>query len=384
MEIVEWFKGLWKTDKANEITLLANYASSAHNKAYLKTLAVSACIKLISRSIARCEFLNIDKGKELRNANYYKLNIEPNPNQSAGKFWQEVLTRLILNNKCLVIQNSGSYYIAEDYDIKSKGLSERSYESVTVNGKKLNRVFREKEVFHFELYGDSIKQELDSLYKTYGEMIGSVERLMLAQGKRKYVLNIPTSYPKTKDASDRLESLFTKHFKNFFDNDKDTVLPLTNELKVEDVSAKNADSKAGIANIGELTDMTFKYTAIAFGVPPKLLMGDVADTDEAVNNLITFSINPIAEILTDEINRKLYGKARYLEKTYIKLDTSKIKYVDITKVAGSLDVLTRIGAYSINDSLRLLGKEELDEDWAKKRYITKNYETAERRMADEV
>ena len=45
-----------------------------------------------------------------------------------------------------------------------------------------------------------------------------------------------------------------------------------------------------------------------FPIPPQLLKGNVADTEKAFNNFLTFCINPIAELLTDEINRKLYGK----------------------------------------------------------------------------
>ena len=83
--------------------------------------------------------------------------------------------------------------------------------------------------------------------------------------------------------------------------------------------------------------------------------------------------NPIAELLTDEINRKLYGKENYLEKTYIKLDTTGIKAVDITDIAGSLDILLRVGAYTVNDCLKTLGLEEIHEDIGSQRWMTKNY-----------
>jgi HK97 family phage portal protein len=105
----------------------------------------------------------------------------------------------------------------------------------------------------------------------------------------------------------------------------------------------------------------------------------VADSGDAFNNFITYCINPLAELIEDEINRKLYGKKAYLKNTYLKVDTTNIKAVDITNVANALDVLTRIGAYSIDDSLKKLGMEPLNTEWSKARWMTKNYQRVEKR-----
>ncbi len=78
--------------------------------------------------------------------------------------------------------------------------------------------------------------------------------------------------------------------------------------------------------------------------------------------------------MADEINRKLYKKKAYLERTYLKIDTTRIKNVNIKDVAGSLDILLRIGSYSIDDCLKILGMEPLETEWSKTRWMTKNYE----------
>lgn len=69
----------------------------------------------------------------------------------------------------------------------------------------------------------------------------------------------------------------------------------------------------------------------------------------------------------------MYKKDNYTSRTYVKCDTSNIKVVDLKDIANSLDILTRIGAHSVNDSLRALGRETIDEDWANARWMTKNY-----------
>ncbi|MED1539452.1 phage portal protein, partial [Bacillus pseudomycoides] len=54
---------------------------------------------------------------------------------------------------------------------------------------------------------------------------------------------------------------------------------------------------------------------------------------------------------------------------------------DITQLASACDVFFRIGANSINDILRMLGREPINEEWANKRYVTKNYESVENAAA---
>ena len=126
----------------------------------------------------------------------------------------------------------------------------------------------------------------------------------------------------------------------------------------------------------------FDFIAISYGIPPSLLKGDTVDTKDAVNNFLTFCINPMAKLITDEINRKMYGYKLYNERTYARLDTSNIKAVDFRDVANSIDLLTRNGALTIDDILRILGKEPIGGDIGSMRFITKNYELLDRVLED--
>ena len=57
----------------------------------------------------------------------------------------------------------------------------------------------------------------------------------------------------------------------------------------------------------------------------------------------------------------------------MKIDISKAEYVNILDSTNSLDILKRNG-FTHNELMRALGEEQIDEAWANKRYITKNYE----------
>ena len=71
----------------------------------------------------------------------------------------------------------------------------------------------------------------------------------------------------------------------------------------------------------------------------------------------------------------MYGKDLYLKRTYTKIDTQRIKDVDIKSLSSAADLLFRIGVNSINDNKKLLGKEPIVEKWADEHYVTKNYQS---------
>ena len=121
-------------------------------------------------------------------------------------------------------------------------------------------------------------------------------------------------------------------------------------------------------------DDILNICADALNIPRGLLKGDVADIEAITDNFITFGINPIASIIEDEGNRKLYGKKAILEGSKLKVKTNKIKVYDPTKLATSAEALYRIGAINANWVRDMLREEEIREEWANMYMITKNYQ----------
>ena len=301
--------------------------------------------------------------------------MEPNQNKSANKFWRDVIYKLVYDNECLVVMVNDMFYIAESFDKREFALKENIYTNVVINDYELNEFFIESNVLHFELHNQKMKTLIDGLYASYGKLISASSKHNLRKRAKRGILNIPGSFGQTEEQQNELQDLLTNRFKKYFEAEGGAVLPLTNDLTYEEAKEQitNNPSQEG-RDIRAFIDDVFDFVALAFQIPPQLLKGDVADTEKAVNNFLTFCINPLADLLTDEINRKYYGKKAYLERTYVKLDTSRVKHVDLEKIANALDILVRIGTNTINDNLRILGREEIDEDWANERFFTKNYE----------
>lgn len=382
MSVVDWIGSMFGRGERGCLTEV--YEHNAMNKVYYRQLAIQTSINLIANTLSKAEFQTFVKGKEVIEGNYYLFNIEPNPNKSASEFWGDVVHRLVYDNECLVVQQNEKLYVADSYDMEKFAFKPNVYKNVCIENYEMSDIFKEKEVMHFKLNNKNIREVITKLTEDYSELIDISQTNYKKNNSRKAILNIPTNYPKTKQAQEDLQKLFNTKLKDFFQAKGDAVLPLTNGEEFKELSSAIGSGRFGAGEeIKGFINDVFDYTAIALHIPPVLLRGEVADTKESMNNFLTFCINPIAEIIEDETNRKYYGKELFISDTYLKLDTTNIKNIDITDVAGSLDILMRIGAFTVNDCLKILGKEKIVGEIGEQRFMTKNYQTIEENIAGE-
>ena len=346
-------------------------------ESYYKLLAIETAINLISNTLALAEFKTFDKGKEIRKDNYYLFNIEPNVNQNASRFWRKVIHNLVKKNEALVIMQDSNLFVADEFKRNEYAFKENFYNALKIENLNLNKTYNESEVFYFALHSVEMKKLIDGLYEDYGVLIEYAKTHYRRSNARRGVLEIPTNYPQTETAQAGLDDLLNAGMKTFFESEKGAVLPLTNGLKYTDLTNASYKNGSDSRDIRSLVDDVFDYVAIAFQIPPQMLKGNLADSDNSWNSYLTHCIKPLAELLEKEINRKYFGKKAYLEKTMLKVDTSLIKAVDIKDLASAIDVLTRNGVNTLDDNLRMLGREEVGGELGQKRFMTLNLEDIE-------
>lgn len=374
--VSDWFLSLF--DKVTGTLKLNAVVGDLIAEVYFKQLAIQSCINLIANTVARGEFLTYEKGKEVRKDNYYLLNVEPNQNKSASKFWRDVVSKLVYENECLVIQYNNKFYVADSFTTKKFAFLENVYSDIVIGDLKLSRAYNEAEILHFELHNEEIRPVIEGLYSSYAKLIAASQANYKKSRAKRGTLELESGYPQTEKAQKELTDLLDIRFKRFFEAEGNAVIPLARGMKYNELTnGTTTASSTESRDIRALIDDIFDFTAIAFQIPPQLLRGAVADTDKALQNFLTFCVNPLAELITDEINRKYYGKKAFLERTYAKLDVSRVKAVDIKEIANALDVLERIGAFCVDDSLKVLGMEPLNTEWSKARWMTKNYSPIE-------
>ena len=371
MAITEWFRGLFS--KSNTIDL-NSYCGQAAGNVFYKELALQASINLIANSIARSEFITFDKGKQVKEVNYYILNVEANQNTSASSFWRKVVSDLVYKGECLVIMQDQKLYKADSFNRTELAFLENIYKDITISNYNLSDTFRESEVLFFEWNNPELRAVIDGLNQEYSKLIEVSSKNYKRSKGKKGTLEIPADYPQTDDAQQDLQDLMDNRFKNYFEAEGDALIPLTNGIKYQEVGKeKSSKTTESGGEIREFINDIFDFVAIARRIPPSLLKGNVQDTRNAVNDYLTFCFNPFMKNITDELNRKMYGMKDLQNKTYVKCDTSHIKVVDLKDIANALDVLTRVGAYCIDDSLKALDMEPLNTEWSKTRFMTKNY-----------
>lgn len=366
MSIKDWYRSFF----GKQINGDAFY-QSLEATIFYKEFALQSCCSIIANALVLSEFNTYEQGKEIKKNNYYLLNIEPNINQNATEFWHEVVTKLIYKNECLIVQVKEQLLIADSYDVDEYATKENLYFNVTIGDLNLQRKFKESEVLFLKLNNKNIKSVIDGLYKDYSKLIGNAMGNYRRSHGRKGILRIKALMNQSEEQQSKLDDLMNNKFKKYFEADN-AVLPLSEGLEFEEskIQGNIKDSR----DIHYLINDILEFVSTALHIPVGLVKGDIAGVSDQTDNFLMLGVNPIAKLIVTEVNRKIYGKEDFLNRTYVKLDTQKIRNVDLQKVSSAGDLLFRIGVNNINDNLKLLGREPIEEDWANEHYVTKNYQ----------
>jgi len=341
---------------------------------YIREVAFWGTITIIANAISKCEFKTIYEGKEKKGEEYYLWNVEPNVNQSSAQFIHQLITQLYRDNECLVIENNGQLFVADSYNIKPYALYEDVFTDVTVKDFHFNRQFKQSEVLYFKLSEKKMKQVIDALFSSYAKLITHTMKAYQRSRGVKGIFGydtLPTA-PAEKEAFD---SLIGDKFKKYMES-ANAILPLGKGQSYTETGSKTYASES-TRDIRAMIDDISDFTAKSFGVPPALVRGDVQGIKEAMDQFLTFCIDPLCDLLQEEINRKRVGKKDYLKGTKTIINTECIKHVDILDVTAAIEKLVSSGCFTINDVRKTLGLEPIDEDWANQYFMTKNFATVE-------
>lgn len=362
-----------KDREESTISLFGEFGSLG-TEVFIKYLAIEAAINLIANAIAQAKFRTFERGKETKGEDYYLFNVEPNPNKSAAEFWKHVIHDLVYKNECLVFMQEGQLIRADSWNRHTYAFKENLYSQVTIENHVLKEILSEREVFFFVLNSENIRNLIDGLYSDYVKLLAYSKNTYKRSNAQRGVLNIPTSYPQSPQALEGLQDLMSAKMKRFFEAETGAVLPLQYGLSYTDLTNHTYKNSSDSRDIRYLIDDIFDFTAMACQISPQLLKGSVADSSNSWDHSLTSGINPIAKILEDEINRKYYGKKAFLNCSYLHVDTSMIKVINIKDKAMAVDILTRNGVNTLDDNLQLLDREPIGGILGQQRFVTKNLE----------
>lgn len=361
----------------NEKEYYDEYASLVFD-VYIRELAFWSAVNLVANAVSKCEFKTFLNGKETKGKEYYLWNIEPNKNQNSSAFLHKLIAKLYRENECLVIEQNGQLLVADSFTRKSYVLYEDVFTQVQIEDFTFNRSFVQSEVLYYNLNEENIRKLVNGLYDSYSKLIAysmkSYQRSRGTKGVFEYD-TVPVSGSEERKAFD---ALINDKIKKWLESDS-AALPLGRGQKWHELEHKTYSNET-TRDIRAQIDDIFDFTARSLNIPPSLLRGDVQDTSKAVDQLLTFCVDPLVDMLQEEINRKRNGYTGYSQGTYLKIDTKTIKHVDLFSVAEKIDKLISSGGFCINDIRIAVGDEPIDESWAWQHWMTKNYETIEQAM----
>ncbi len=346
---------------------------------YIRELAFQSCVNLVANAISKCEVKTYVDGREQKGAEYYRWNYAPNQNQSSSAFWHTLIHRMYRDRAVLVVESGGNLLVADSWSRQQYAVREDVFTQVTVGDFTFHRPFTASEVLFFESSAEDMKTYVDGLYSSYAQLIAYGMRGYKKSRGEKGTLELDTNVSGDTKFLEAFENLKNEGFRRFAEADN-AMMPLYRGMKYTTLSTKtyNGDTTRDIrAMIDDVTD----FTARGFGIPACLLNGAVQNVDSATDQFLTFCIDPLADSLQTEINRKRYGASAVLRGTYLQLDTRRIKHIDLLDVSSGVEKLVGSGVVCINDIRALLGQPLINEPWAWEHFMTKNYATVAEALA---
>lgn len=380
MKLTNWLKSMLTGEKTVEISSKAveSFVASQEEKELAITeFAIYSAINLVAGVVSKCEFRTFAQRKETFGDEYYLWNIEPNRNQNSTMFIQELVARLLYFGKCLVIESCGQLIIAEHFTETPYAVYETEFSGVSRGTMLFDKTYYMHEVLYFCQGGTSMTALVANLCRGYEALIKISCDKHDKSGGHSGTLKIDALAQGKPDFEETFNKLMTQRFKMFF-TAKNAVLPLFNGYDYTERQAQQGKAGGGdISDIKLMTDEALCRAAQALKISPALLKGDIADIKEPTNNMLTFCVDPLCDMLTEEITRKRYGREEYKKGNYLRIDTTCIKHKDIFEVAESADKLIAARLYNTNEIRRKLGDELIEKSWANEYMHTKNYMTEE-------
>lgn len=363
-----------ETERVTTMEITDQQVHEAVTEICLRELAFWTCVGKIANALTKCEFRTFYEGTEIFGDEYYLWNYEPNRNQNKAEFLNKAMEKLFRENELLIVESyDGQLLVADSFTVTHNTLYGDTYSNVLVGDYQFSRRFSSADVLHWRLNNKNVNQIIRGLYDSYSKLIDYSAKSYLKSRGSRGILDISSIAQNDKLFEDKLKKLMNEYFKSFF-NSSNAVLPLFEGYKYTDLGSKTY-SEGTSRDIKNQYDDIFDFTARGFSMPPSLAKGDVQDTSKAVEEMLTFCLDPLACMLQQEINRKRTGRGGLQKGTRLQINTMRVKHIDMFDIATSADKLISSGIYTVNMILRALEEPQIAEDWADQHFITKNYST---------
>lgn len=351
-------------------TIIGNIEDRLSTKALAFYLATS----YIADTISKCEIKRFVKGEMVKDSFYYLFNVSPNVNENASQLKAKLIYKLFTENEALLFENKGCLYVADSFSREPQPIKGDKFTDISLHDETKTFTRKASDVFYFNLGEEKLKLLIDSMLNDFSEMLKYSMDIYKSSNDEKYKLILDEVKAGDKDFNEIFEKVVKKQLETFINNRK-AVYPQYKGYNLEKMSV--GDGKTDSTDIRNLRKEIFEATAEAFKMPVSMLYGNMTNAKDIIASYVTFRIDPLAKMISEELTRKTGTMDDYMSGTYFDVDTTMIMHLDIFEIADKVDKLLASGVYCIDELRGKLGEHKIDNDFSKQHWMTKNYSKVE-------
>lgn len=340
-----------------------------------KELALHIGVSYIANTLSKCEFKTFENGKEVKDKLYYTLNVSPNPNKNSSQFINQFIEQCFYYGSALVIPQGDSIYCADNFDIDDNNpLKEDTFSNVVFNTFTTKKKYKASDVFFFQLNNDNVKTLVDSLYAQYGEIISQALASYKRTNGTKYKMILERYKAGDSEFNKIFNEVLKKQLQTFIENDN-AIYPQYNGIDLQEFQSGTAPKDT--SDIISMRKEIFEVVAQALKIPLSMMYGNITNMKEIRNSFLSNCIDPLADMISEEITRKYYTFDEWKKGCEVVVDTTCVNHIDLFEIMANVDKGIASGFICVDETRKAAGLRELKTDFSTSYFMTKNYMPAE-------
>ncbi len=343
----------------------------------IEFFAINCGISLIANAVAAAEFSMFLNGEKKRDAEYYLWNVQPNCKENKNQFITKVVERLLIDGDVLIIEKNKQLFVADSFSRTPHGTRPDEYSNIQIEDENLSSI-KTEDTLYLKLANPDLSLYLKSVAGRYSNLLSfSAEKLRKSASQKGVITVESTIGGKSEEDMQKANQALSKSIHDFL-RDNDGVLPLRKGMQYTEIGGKTSKTDNNATEVEGLTKQVFSKVAEAFHIPVGLLMGNIAEVKDLRDDFLTFAVKGnVTDQLESEINAKRWGEEAFVEKTFCKIDLSKIEYRSL--INNSKEVFNLIGStYSREEIDEMFGRVPPKEPFVKERFMTLNNSSIKR------
>ena len=306
LSFLKWLRGETSTQQVN---VTCQELFEAAQEYQIRELSFWICVNMVANALGRCEFRTFREHEEIQEREYYLWNISPNANQNSSVFLHKLVSQLYKTNEALVVSTLPrgelqSLVVADSWDAPEEWPSRQNeYRGIVVGDYQYQYPIYENSVLHLKLNNKNMRPIIDGLYQSYSKMVSAAMKAYTWGNGQHWKVHVNQIAQGDPNWQEQFQSMISNQVKVFLDSDG-AILPEFDGYAYENVGGNGSGDTR---DIRAMIEDIFDFTARGFLIPAVLVNGTVEGTADANTRFLTNCIDPLADQLQEEINRKRYG-----------------------------------------------------------------------------